>query len=542
MRRLLAISATIALVVGGSVAAFGAETETPVAAVPRGEPGYAPISWGKCENAALQLRKAECGFLTVPLDYSAAAGASGKSASVKLAVSRIKHTVPDREYQGVMLVNPGGPGGSGLILSVLGEYVPKRAGAAYDWIGFDPRGVGDSVPALACDGDYMGYNRPAYVPTSRALEKTWLARAKGYAAACARAGGPLLSHLRTTDTVRDMDSLRAALGAEQINFYGLSYGTYLGQVYATQFPGRVRRMVLDGNVDPGRVWYEANLDQDVAFDRNIKIYFDWLAAHDDVYHLGRTGRVVEKLFYAEQARLLRKPADGVIGPDEFTDVFLQAGYYVFGWEAVASAFASWVNDRDPAPLRSLFDAGNPQEPGSDNGYAIYLAVQCTDVQWPTSWRQWRADNWRVHRVAPFETWGNAWYNAPCLTWAAKAGRPVAVDGARTPPILLISESLDAATPFSGSLEVRKRFPRAALIEGVGGTTHAGSLFGNPCVDDTIADYLATGKLPKRLKANRSDKRCQPLPPPDPSAAAAAKRAESGAGLTRLDLQRLIAAR
>jgi pimeloyl-ACP methyl ester carboxylesterase len=532
MRRLLATAATIALVVGGAAAASGAEAELPRTA----PPGNTPIGWGKCENAGLQSRKAECGFLTVPLDHAAPGGET-----IKLAVSRIRHTVPDAEYQGVMLVNPGGPGGSGLTLSVLGQYVPKGAGAAYDWIGFDPRGVGDSEPALACDGGYQGYRRPSYVPGTRALEATWRARAKGYAAACAKAGGGLLAHLRTVDTVADMESLRTALGVKQINFYGFSYGTYLGQVYATRHPDRVRRMVLDGNVDPGRVWYDANLDQDVAFDRNIKIYFAWLARHHDVYHLGRSGKAVERLFYAEQAKLAARPAGGVIGPSELSDVFLQAGYYVFGWEAVGSAFASWVRDRDPAPLRALFDAGSPQEPGADNGYAIYLAVQCTDARWPASWRKWRTDNWRVHRVAPFETWGNAWYNAPCLSWGAPAGRPVVVDGAKAPPILLISETLDAATPFSGSLEVRKRFPRAALIEGVGGTTHAGSLFGNPCVDDTIADYLATGELPERVRGNRSDKRCRPLPQPDPSASPP-RRSESGTSLGRLDLQRSITAR
>ncbi|BCJ52631.1 peptidase [Actinoplanes sp. NBRC 14428] len=526
MRRLLAAVATLALVTGGAAAASGAP------AGPLRESATHPgIAWGKCESAGLQARKAECGFLSVPLDHARPGGKR-----IKLAVSRIRHTVADADYQGVMLVNPGGPGGSGLTLSVLGEYVPHGAGAAYDWIGFDPRGVGSSKPALACDGDYTGYDRPPYVPTSAAIEKAWLKRAKGYAAACARSGGDLLNHLRTTDSVQDMDSLRAALGAEQINFYGFSYGTYLGQVYATRYPDRVRRMVLDGNVDPRRVWYDANLDQDVAFDRNMKIYFGWLATHHDVYHLGRTGRAVEKLFYREQQRLIAKPAAGVIGPAEFTDVFLQAGYYVFGWEAVASAFSAWVNDRDPAPLRALYDQANPQEEGSDNGYAIYLAVQCTDARWPQSWSTWRADNWRVHRRAPFETWGNAWFNAPCLTWAAKPGKPVAVTGRGVAPILLISETLDAATPFTGSLEVRKRFPRAALIEGVGGTTHAGSLFGNACVDDAVADYLATGKLPKRVKANTSDKRCAPLPQPAPSAAAA-KRAADGRG----ELQKLIAA-
>jgi pimeloyl-ACP methyl ester carboxylesterase len=529
MIRILATTATIVLVLGGAAAASGAEVEAPRVTA------AASIAWGECDNLGLQSRKAECGFLSVPLDYAEPGGKK-----IKLAVSRIKHTVSAAKYQGVMLANPGGPGASGLTLSVLGQYVPKGAGAAYDWIGFDPRGVGSSKPALACDGGYMGYRRPAYVPSTAALEKAWRTRAKGYAADCDEAGGALLDHLKTTDTVADMDSLRAALGAEQINFYGFSYGTYLGQVYATTYPGRVRRMVLDGNVDPGRVWYDANLDQDVAFDRNIKVYFGWLAEYDELYHLGKTAKAVEKLFYAEQAKLVKKPADGVLGPDELTDIFLQAGYYVFGWEAVASAFSTWVNDRDPQELRELFDSGNPQKQGADNGYAIYLAVQCTDTQWPTSWKKWKKDNQRVHEQAPFETWGNAWYNAPCLNWGAEAGEPVEVSGAKTPPVLLISETLDAATPYAGSLEVRKRFPRSALVEGVGGTTHAGSLFGNKCVDNTIADYLATGALPKRVKGNKSDKKCRPIPQPDPSDVEA-KQAETP-GLSRLDLQKLIARR
>jgi pimeloyl-ACP methyl ester carboxylesterase len=314
-----------------------------------------------------------------------------------------------------------------------------------------------------------------------------------------------------------MESIRAALGVDKISFYGFSYGTYLGQVYATLHPDRVHRMVLDGVVDPGRVWYRSNLDQDLAFDRNIRIYFGWLARYDAVYHLGTTPAAVQKLFRKTQARLTAAPAGGVIGPDELTDVFLQAGYYVFGWEDVATAFAAWVNDHDPARLKALYDKDNPQTKGADNGYAIYLAVQCTDVRWPSSWRRWTTDNWRIHRRAPFETWANAWYNAPCRNWAGKPGTPVAVDGRAAPPVLLISETLDAATPFSGSLEVHRRFPRAALVEGVGGTTHAGSLFGGTCVDGVVAAYLSTGVLLDRVAGNRSDKRCAPLPQPNPAA-------------------------
>ncbi|GAB1689123.1 alpha/beta hydrolase [Krasilnikovia sp. M28-CT-15] len=530
MKRLLAAAAVLGLV-AGAVVATGAQAD-PV----RGEDGYAPapIAWGACDNPALKSRGAQCGQLTVPLDY---ANPSGDK--IKLAVSRILHKVPADKYQGVTLVNPGGPGGSGLVLSVLGEFVPNHAGDAYDWIGFDPRGVGDSQPALSCDGNYFSYNRPDYVPTTRKIEKTWLARAAKYAKACGAAGGKLLNHLRTTDTVQDMDSLRKALGAEKINFYGFSYGTYLGQVYATLHPTRVRRMVLDGNVDPRRVWYAANLDQDIAFNRNIGVYFRWVAKYDDVYHLGKTGRAVEKLFYAQRAKLLRDPAGGIIGGDELTDVFLSAGYYVFGWEAVAQAFAAWVHDHDFSGLKTLYDSGQPQGPGADNGYAIYLAVQCTDVQWPKKFSIWRKDNDRVHKIAPFETWANAWFNAPCLTWPAKAGTPVQVDGDQAPPILLISETFDAATPFAGSLEVRRRFPRAVLVEGVGGTTHAGSLFGDACVDDTVAAYLATGALPKRVAGNRSDKRCPPLPQPVPSTTTG--KHASVAGAARTDVLRFVRA-
>jgi pimeloyl-ACP methyl ester carboxylesterase len=513
MRKFWAVAATAALCATG-VTVTAAQAET--TGIGR---NAAAITWGPCTEAALKAQSAECAMLPVPMDHAKPAGTK-----IQLALSRIKHTVPEDKYQGVLLVNPGGPGGAGRGMATLGAHVPKGAGAAYDWIGFDPRGVGASTPKLSCDAGYPGTNRPAYVPDTKEIEKAWHAKTKGYAEACAKSGGELLKHLRTEDTVRDIDAIRAALGADKINFYGFSYGTYLGQVYATQYPDRVRRMILDGVVDPGRVWYESNLDQDLAFDKAIKVYFAWLAKYDAIYHLGKTAKDVEKLYYKQLAELAKKPAGGVIGPAELTDIFLQPGYYIFGWEATAQAFAAWVSKKDPQPLKKIYDENNPESDG-DNSYAIYLAVQCTDSKWPSDWSRWKKDNWRVHKKAPFETWGNAWYNAPCRYWPAKPGRPVEVDGSKTPPVLMLSESLDAATPFSGALEARKRFPRSALIEGVGGTTHAGSLFGNMCVDGAIADYLATGALPKRVKANRSDKECAPIAQPTPNAAIGRKAVE-----------------
>jgi pimeloyl-ACP methyl ester carboxylesterase len=417
--------------------------------------GVGSITWGECTNPTLVRFEAECGMLSVPLDHSRPSGAK-----IQLAVSRVVHTSSEEDYQGIMLVNPGGPGGSGLIYSVLGAFVPGGAGSTYDWIGFDPRGVGDSVPALSCDPNYTAGPRPPYDPATVRIEFAWLVKSAKYAIDCARNGGFLLGHLKTTDTVADMDAIRQSLGAEKMNFYGFSYGTYLGQVYATLHPDLVRRMVLDSNVDPRTVWYQANLDQDPAFEITINKFFDWVALHDSAYHLGTTGADVQTKYYAALNSLAANP-QGQLGASEWADAFLGAGYVQFLWPDTADAFAAFVNGADPGPATDLYLGQDT--PGDDNGYAMYLATECSDAHWPRNWLTWHFDNTRVARTAPFLTWGNAWFNAPCAFWFAASGQPVNVDGFRAPAILLLDETLDAATPFPGSLEVRQRFPAASLI-------------------------------------------------------------------------------
>jgi pimeloyl-ACP methyl ester carboxylesterase len=529
VKRLLAAVAAAGAVVGGLIAVPLAQA-APGAAPAQLDYTPPPISWGACQVPRLVSAGAQCGFVEVPLDYDHPAGTK-----IKLAVSRVLHKTPDSQAQGPMLVNPGGPGGSGLIYAIFGEFVPDNGGDAFDWIGFDPRGVGASQPALSCIPDYAGYNRPFYVPITPSLEQTWLGLSRKYANACSSAQRALLDHLKTVDSVRDMESIRKALGAPQINYYGFSYGTYLGQVYGTMFPNKFRRVIFDGVVNSTRVWYDANIDQDIAFDKNIKTYFAYVASHDDVWHLGKTEAAVERLFYSEQARLLRSPADGKIGPDEWTDIFLSAGYYVYGWVDIGNAFAAWVHNRDAQPLIDLY--GSP--PFNDNGYAIYLGVQCTDVQWPLDWNKWRRDNWRTFLQAPFETWGNAWFNAPCVYWKGNVGKPVKIDGSKVQGALLIEETNDAATPFGGALQARKDFPNSRLIEGVGGTTHAGSLSGVTCTDDLITAYLKTGALPARKPGNRSDVQCPPVPAPQPDSGLVAKSATTAnSGATSLAALRL----
>ena len=306
MKKLVMTVAAAGMLAAGLAASPGAaaaDTTAPGATSTRA-PEYSPppIAWGQCASASLQQAGAQCGLLTVPLDYAKPHGAK-----IKIAVSRIMHKTSDANAQGVMLVNPGGPGGSGLGLARLGAFVPDHGGDPYDWIGFDPRGVGSSQPSLSCDGAYFGGPRPYFVPETAALRQAWWDKTRQYARDCGAAGGALLGHMKTTDVVSDMESIRKALGAGKINYYGFSYGTYLGQVYSTLHPDRVRRMVWDGVVNPVDVWYDANLNQDIQFDKNIKIYFDWIAKHDDVYHLGTDGAAIEELYYSIQQQLRRAP-------------------------------------------------------------------------------------------------------------------------------------------------------------------------------------------------------------------------------------------
>ena len=481
-------------------------TVAPAQSAPRA--AASAISWGKCNDPSLESSGAQCSMLSVPLDYSHPDGQK-----IKLALSRVQHTSTSANYEGVILINPGGPGASGIGLATQGAYVPKGVGGRYDWIGFDPRGVGASQPAMHCIGNYFRTNRPDYRPTSQHNVDLWLARSKKYANTCASKYPQLIKHMTTADAARDMDQIRIALGVDQITYYGYSYGTYLGQVYATLFPSRVKRMVLDSNVDPKLVWYQSNLGQDRAFERTSGIWFSWLAKYHNTFGLGSTKKAVRSLYYKELDALAAHPAGGQLGPDEWSDVFLDAGYYRSYWVELGQAFANFVHHNDWRPIAQLFRAFSST--GDDNGYAVYNAVQCTDAPWPRQWSKWKADNTRVNSKHPFFTWGNAWYNAPCLFWHAKASSRLRINGKGVPSVLLIDETLDAATPFEGSLVVRQLFPHSSLIAEPGGMTHADSLSGDNCVDNAVSAYLATGKRPPRQRWDGPDSLCRPLPDPVP---------------------------
>ncbi len=469
------------------------------------------LHWRPCSNVGTGLL---CASLRVPVNY-----AKPNGRKITLALSDHPATAPKAQQQGVLLVNPGGPGGTGLSLAaVVAQGLSPSVAADYDIIGFDTRGTGASVPALHCDPSYFNPGRPNYIPSSNGAEQVWISRARSYAADCEKKYGWLLPYMNTRDFARDLNSIRIALGQRQINYFAYSYGTYLGQVFATMFPTRVRRMVLDSTVDPAGVWWQDNLDQDYAFQQRQDAFFAWAARYHGSYHLGATAAQVKASWYQARNQLVAHPVQGAngtaLGPDEFDDTFLLGGYNNGYWPYLAAALTEYLRDGSPAGLVQLYREAGKQ---GENEFAVYNAVECSDVDWPRNWSYWNRITRKVYSTAPYEAWDNAWFNAACAFWPVKGpAKPMKIGAAGLPPILMLQGTLDAATPYAGALVARRDLPTARMVVVEGGGNHGQSLAQPPntCVNGYLNRYLATGALPSGTGLVSAT--CPALPPPTPA--------------------------
>ncbi|MGW3156672.1 alpha/beta hydrolase [Streptomyces sp. NPDC001089] len=476
------------------------------------------IRFGTCAKETGLPSGVRCGTVEVPLDYARPDGAR-----IRLTVSRAqatgkdtrnaKHRVP---RQGALVYNPGGPGASGMafpLFATLPEW--KRIAAAYDLVGYAPRGVGRSAP-LSCKDPKRSAKGPSQAPThpSESYKKERIAEAQAYARGCLRRSGQALRHYTSLDNARDLDVLRAALGERRLTFMGASYGTYYGALYATLFPSHVRRMVFDSVVNPapGQIWYRNNLDQSAAFEGRWVDFRAWTARHDDVYGLGGTAAEVLHSYEKARAQLAASPAGGKVGPAQLQSAFLEAGYYDDYWPRRAQALSAYLKG-DPKPL--IAQAARPEASvAAENAAAVYTAVECNDASWPTRWRTWDRDNTRLARRAPFETWDNVWMNLPCAYWPVPRQRPLDVrtlPGALAPALILAAER-DAATPYAGALELRRRLSGSVLVTETGAGTHGIGGGPNACVNGYLDTYLLTGDLPE------GGARCAPRAEPRPAAA------------------------
>ena len=472
-------------------------------------PAQSTLHWHSCSGQLAQQGVPDCTMLSVPVNYADPGGRH-----ISLALDMIPATAPKSQQQGIMLVNPGGPGGDGLPLAAeVAQGLSPGVAASYDIVGFDPRGVGSSVPALSCDPGFFSGVRPNYVPANAAAEQVLISRAKMYATDCEQRFGWLLPYMTTEDVARDMDAIRGAFGVSKINYYAFSYGTYIGQVYATLFPERVRRMVLDSTVDPTGVWYTDNVEQDYAFQGRMEAFFAWVAKYDATYHLGSTAAQVQAAWYKARNQLLAHPVDAAIGADEFDDTFLQGGYLDQLWPGFAQALSSYLNAGQTADLITQYQGNGAQ---NENEFAVYNAVQCSDVNWPRSWSFWTADTERIYRTAPFQAWDNAWFNAACAFWPVRGpAKPLQIKGTGLPGILMLQGTLDPATPYAGAQNAHKLLPSARMVVVEGGGNHGQSMEqpSDSCVQGYLNAYLGTGALPEAPGLVNAT--CPAVPAPTP---------------------------
>ncbi|OPF71621.1 protease [Streptomyces antioxidans] len=451
--------------------------------------------------------RVECGRLSVPLDRNRPRGPR-----IEIAVSRVRASGTPAERRGILLVNPGGPGGSGLPYAVTKRAkLPESVRRSYDVIGFDPRGVGQSAPV---DCGPMGglFATPGVdpVPIGPTAERAQLASLRDLADDCAAGGGDALPYLSTEETARDMDAIRAALGERRTSFLGVSYGTYLGAAYAAAFPHRTGRMVLDSAVGPWD-WYDFDVLQSRALLRQRDTFFAWAAAHADRFRLGDSAAAVRRAYLRVRDRLSADPVDG-FGPAEFDRAVYRALGRTERWADLVDGLRTYLRDGSPNGLRPTEDFTGPD---SRNYEAANRTVKCADGPGPTP-RRIVADIRRTRRLDPQPVL-TGMEASTCAYWHHRPARRTPLGSPDAPPVLLVASAHDPVTPIEGARQLRRLLPGSRLVTLDDDYSHG--VFasrGNACVDGATARYLVDGAVPA------ADVRCTgpglPVPPPTGSAA------------------------
>ncbi|AHH99113.1 alpha/beta hydrolase [Kutzneria albida] len=468
--------------------AFAAITAA-LAVVPAAAAAPAPsndLKWGPCP-AEVKYPDLECATLRVPLNYQDPNGRK-----IDLAISRLASKSPDKR-RGVLLTNPGGPGGAGLdypgvlTRSELPMPLPQSVRDEYDVIGFDPRGVGHSSP-VTCDltpeQRAIG-NLPYAKDSADVVKQAEVAKAEAKQCASSKTGW-MLPYVTTANTARDMDRIRQALGESTVSYLGASYGTYLGAVYTTMFPQRTDRVVLDSNLGPGGY----DIDAMRGFARGMEDRFpDFakFAAASPKYGLGTTPVQVTAKFHDLAARLDKAPVapfDGSL----FRSLTFSFLYGDEGFGALAGAWQSL--DKGEVPKLE------GQAPTTDNLWAARFSVICGDSSWPRSVQSYQTDV-AVNRVRYPMIGAGAANIAACAYWPSAPAEPkVRITDQGQSNVLMVQNLRDPGTPWANAVKLRGAFGDRARMVTVDQGGHGVYVFAkNKCGNNTVTDFLVTGKRP-----------------------------------------------
>ncbi|PPG67891.1 alpha/beta hydrolase [Rathayibacter rathayi] len=458
------------------------------------EPYYSQVLvWDDCGDGVF------CTDATVPLDWD---DPSGATASIAL----IRRPATQGPTLGSLLVNPGGPGGSGvdLIRDSAGYAVDSALAARYDVVGFDPRGVGAST-AVSCL-DAAGLDSYLYdIPPGERGSDEWIqaqrASAAAFAAACEQRSGPLLAEVGTSSAARDLDVLRAALGDDTLHYLGYSYGTFLGATYAGLFPERVGRLVLDGAIDPAATSSDVVLEQAKGFESALRAYLaDCLRSADCPF----TGTVDEGMSQIRgmledvDASPIRAPDGRELGANTLFTAIVYPLYDATAWKALSEMLAD-VRKGDAAIAFEYADSYNGRDADgqySDNTAEAFLAINCVDYSNDADTASMRADEAALEQAAPTIGRYLAYGDILCSQW------PAAFEGSRAPitaegsaPILVVGTTNDPATPYVWAQALSGELSAGHLVtyHGEGHTAYNKS---NSCVNDAVDAYLLEGTVPK----------------------------------------------
>ena len=451
-----------------------------------------PLSWAGCKDGF------ECSTLAVPLDYTKPA-----AGTVSLRLIRIRASKPAKRV-GSLLVNPGGPGVSAVdfLRGFAGGSLPTPIRQAFDLVAFDPRGTTGSSPVhCATTAEFDRYVHVDPDPDNPAEVKALVAANQTFDAGCARRSARILPHVSTVDAARDMDSVRAALREPKLTYLGYSYGTALGAAYLDQFPTHVRAMVLDGALDPRSTWDQLLAGQARGFDQALNSFLRWCDGHASLCDFRRAvSGELGKAFDALRAKVEAKdlPGDGsrTVGPGEFSYGTGQALYSTSYWEYLGTALAG-AQRGDGSLLLQLSDIYLDR---SDKGYANTIdannAVNCLDKPWPKGSAPYAQLAEKVKAFAPRYGPGIAWSGETCAEWPIPAtGRPHAVSGKGSPPILVIGTTRDPATPYVWAQGLAQQLDKGVLLTHVGDGHTAYRASAPACIVNPVDTYLLTGRAP-----------------------------------------------
>jgi pimeloyl-ACP methyl ester carboxylesterase len=438
------------------------------------------IDWRPCADAP----GAECGTVTVPIDW-----AHPDRGTTSIALARRKATDPQARI-GSLLMDPGGPGGAGAGEVKDGWSLSAEITKRFDTVGFDPRGVGGSTE-IKCGLAELIADHPQ-VPRNQA-EFGELARYnRNLGESCTRLTGPLAQHGDTKSVARDMDAIRAALGEPKLTYYGVSYGTLMGQQYAELFPDKVRALVLDSNMDHSQFTaWEFLQSETQSVQAEFREFAAWCDRAPGCALHGRDVSALTRDLQDKAARgELKDPQSGdAVTPLDLASI-IQGSFYGPGWDRLATVLKSFADGTATASAKLRDEIGVN---------AVFQSVFCADWRLPVrSFAELEVYRRAAAAFAPDVKVNALGWRAVtgCVGWpdpASNPQHPLQVHGA--PPLLMLSSRHDPATPYAWSQAAARQSGSTLLT--YDGWGHGAYFKHSPCVTKAADDYLITGKLPAR---------------------------------------------